>query len=109
MKDVSESVVLAGHIDGPAHITGLEKTILIISCQQFRLHDSRNMDVYISCGTRPIIENCRDVRFAPVPEIYVRFLLFQLLSMAPMVQQTLFHGLAHGHDKFPACVLLGLG
>lgn len=32
------------------------------------MHGARNVDVYLHCGSRPIIEDCVGVRFAPLPE-----------------------------------------
>lgn len=68
LKNVKTSLVLAPTIGGPAHITGLQDSVLVLSCQQFRMHDSRNVDVYLFCSSRPIIENCSDIRFAKLPE-----------------------------------------
>lgn len=30
------------------------------------MHDAKNVDVYLLCSSRPIIEDCSDVRFAPL-------------------------------------------
>lgn len=32
------------------------------------MHGARNVDVYLHCGSRPIIEDCEGVRFAPLME-----------------------------------------
>jgi hypothetical protein len=32
------------------------------------MHDCVDVDVYLWCGSRPIIEDCRGVRFAPLPK-----------------------------------------
>lgn len=68
LKNVKTSLLLAPSINGPAHITGLQDSILVLSCRQFRMHDSRNVDVYLFCSSRPIIENCANIRFAKLPE-----------------------------------------
>ena len=34
---------------------------------QFRMHTSRNVDVYISFTSNPIIEDCSEIRFSGYP------------------------------------------
>lgn len=64
-KNVHNSVVVAGPINGAAHVTRLANSVLIVSCRQLRMHDCRNCDVYLHCSSNPIIEHCSEVRFAP--------------------------------------------
>jgi hypothetical protein len=33
------------------------------------MHASKNVDIYLHSASRPIIEDCERVRFAPMPEI----------------------------------------
>ncbi|KAL8760405.1 MAG: hypothetical protein Q9199_000029 [Rusavskia elegans] len=40
-KNVHNSVVVAGPINGAAHVTRLANSVLIVSCRQLRLHDLR--------------------------------------------------------------------
>lgn len=35
------------------------------------MHGARDVTVYLHCGSRPIIEDCSAVRFAPLPESMV--------------------------------------
>lgn len=35
------------------------------------MHESRNCDVYLLTTSRPIIEDCSGIRFAPFPDIYM--------------------------------------
>jgi len=34
------------------------------------MHDCKNVDIYLQCSSRPIIEDCSNIRFAPIPECY---------------------------------------
>jgi hypothetical protein len=34
------------------------------------MHGSKKVDVYLHSASRPIIEDCKDVRFAPMPEMF---------------------------------------
>ncbi|KAK7899888.1 hypothetical protein LTR67_003634 [Exophiala xenobiotica] len=67
---VSTSLLLCGSVSGPAHITGVKNSILTIKCRQFRMHECHNVDVYLHCTSRPIIEDCKGIRFAPLPNFH---------------------------------------
>ncbi|KAI5299619.1 Cytosolic copper metallochaperone [Ascosphaera pollenicola] len=69
-RGVKNSILICGRVAGAAHITAAENTVVVVGCQQLRLHDCRDIDVYLSCGSRPIIENCKGVRFARVPGVH---------------------------------------
>jgi hypothetical protein len=71
LKNIKNSLIIAGHVAGAAHITGVEDSIIVVASRQVRMHDCKNVDVYIHCASRPIIEDCKDVRFSPIPECYV--------------------------------------
>jgi tubulin-specific chaperone C len=70
LRDISDSLIVSGRVAGPMHITNMRDSVLVVACRQFRMHDSRSVDVYLHCGSRPIIEDCDDVRFAPLPSVY---------------------------------------
>lgn len=71
IKDVSNSLVIAGHVAGPAHITGVRDSVLVVNARQVRIHECENVSVWLWCGSHPIIEDCRDMRFAEIPAQYV--------------------------------------
>ncbi|OJD22926.1 hypothetical protein ACJ73_05722 [Blastomyces percursus] len=71
IKGVTESLILCGQVNGPAHITGVKHSTIVVSCHQFRMHDCLDVDVYLSCSSKPIIEDCSDIRFGKIPEIYI--------------------------------------
>ncbi|KAL8693995.1 MAG: hypothetical protein Q9218_001294 [Villophora microphyllina] len=68
MTEVDRSLIVAGPIDGAAHITGLNNSIIAVSCRQLRLHHCRDTIVYIRGGSKPIIEHCSGMKFAPLPD-----------------------------------------
>ncbi|KAJ5668147.1 uncharacterized protein N7477_006717 [Penicillium maclennaniae] len=70
IKGVEESLLICGQVTGPAHITGVEHSILVVSCRQFRMHNCKDVDVYLSCSSNPIIEECSNVRFGRIPKAY---------------------------------------
>lgn len=67
VKNVKYSLLyLGGSINGPLHLTGLTNVVLVVACRQLRMHEANNVDVYILCPSRPIIEDCKNIRFAPL-------------------------------------------
>lgn len=74
-KGIKESLLICGQVNGPAHITGVEQSVIVVSCRQFRMHDCSNVDVYLSCSSNPIIEDCSNIRFGRIPKAYVSVLL----------------------------------
>lgn len=65
VKDITSSILFAPYVSGPAHLTSIHSSILVLSCAQFRMHDTHDTDVYLLCPSRPIIEDCSGIRFAP--------------------------------------------
>lgn len=70
VKNVRDSLLVCGRVAGAIHITAVEGSVLVINARQFRMHDCKNVDVYLQCGSRPIIEDCVGIRFAPLPDTY---------------------------------------
>ncbi|KAI9841589.1 MAG: hypothetical protein M1838_003506 [Thelocarpon superellum] len=71
LRSVRDSLIICGHVTGPAHVTGVEHSIVVVACRQFRMHECHNVDVYLLCASRPIIEDCTGIRFAPIPSHHV--------------------------------------
>ncbi|CAG8954151.1 hypothetical protein HYFRA_00005769 [Hymenoscyphus fraxineus] len=70
LKNIKQSLVIAGRVAGAAHITGIEDSIIVVDSRQVRMHDCKNVDIYLQCASRPIIEDCNNVRFSPIPECH---------------------------------------
>ncbi|KAI9680792.1 MAG: hypothetical protein M1817_004232 [Caeruleum heppii] len=71
LQNVRDSLVICGHVDGPAHVTDIQDSIIVVASRQFRMHDCKNVDVYLLSTSRPIIEGCFGIRFAPLPDVYL--------------------------------------
>lgn len=74
LKNIKSSLIIAGRVAGAAHITGIEDSIIVVDSRQVRMHDCKNVDIYLQCASRPIIEDCNNVRFSPIPECHVGLL-----------------------------------
>ncbi|KAI0179675.1 TBCC-domain-containing protein [Hypoxylon sp. FL1284] len=70
LKDIKQSLIVAGQVAGPVHITGLENSTVVVAARQVRIHECKNVNVYLHCTSHPIIEDCSGMRFAPIPEFY---------------------------------------
>lgn len=97
-KDIQESLLVCGQIQGPAHITGVQNSVIVVSCRQFRMHDCKNVDVYLSSSSNPIIEGCTNIRFGRTPRAYVSIFLsiFLFLYYKPNIYA---HLQALDHDR----------
>lgn len=71
LKNIKHSLIVAGHVAGAAHITAVEDSVIVVASRQVRMHECKNVDIYLLCASRPIIEDCSNVRFSPMPECYV--------------------------------------
>ncbi|KAK3376743.1 tubulin binding cofactor C-domain-containing protein [Lasiosphaeria ovina] len=71
LKNIQGSVVVAGHVNGPAHITDVHNSILVVLARQVRIHECENVDLYLHSTSHPIIEDCKGMRFAPAPTYYI--------------------------------------
>lgn len=91
-KGVKESLLICGRVNGPAHITGIERSVIVVSCRQFRMHNCSDIDVYLSCSSNPIIEDCSNIRFGRIPKAYVSVLLLAISSL-PLYTDIFYLGL----------------
>ncbi len=71
LQDISNSLVVVGQVAGAAHITNVENSVVAVASRQVRMHNCKNVDIYLQTSGRPIIEDCKNIRFAPIPECYV--------------------------------------
>ena len=71
INGVKESLLICGQVEGPAHITDVEHSAVVVACRQFRMHNCADVVVYLSCRSHPIIEDCKGVRFGRLPKAYV--------------------------------------
>jgi hypothetical protein len=73
IRNVHGCLLITGRVGGATHVTRMRESVLVVGTGQLRLHDCEGVDVYLSCGSRPIIEDCTRIRFAPLPGVYGSF------------------------------------
>ena len=71
IKSVRQSLLLCGNVSGAAHITDVHDSVILVTTRQFRMHQCQNCIVYLHVNSRPIIEDCAGIQFAPLPNEYV--------------------------------------
>uniref|UniRef100_A0A0D9VH35 C-CAP/cofactor C-like domain-containing protein n=1 Tax=Leersia perrieri TaxID=77586 RepID=A0A0D9VH35_9ORYZ len=57
--------VLVGAVFGSVLIEDVERCTFVMAAHQIRIHEARATDFYLRVRSRPIIEDCSGVRFAP--------------------------------------------
>lgn len=70
LKNITDSMLICGHVSGAVHITNVKNSIIVVASRQFRMHESRKCDVYLHASSRPIIEDCTEIRFGPLPPTF---------------------------------------
>lgn len=72
LKHIRGSLLVCGTVAGPVHITGVKDSTVVVAARQVRIHECENVDLYLHCGSHPIIEDCSGMRFAPIPATYYK-------------------------------------
>jgi hypothetical protein len=66
LNNLKQCIVIAENVTGSARITAVRETKIALAAKQLRIHDSTQTDFYIAVFGNPIIENCSELRFAPL-------------------------------------------
>lgn len=82
VRNVHQSLLICGTISGATHITTLRDSVIVVSTYQFRMHECQRCTVYLQVNSRPVIENCSEIQFSPLPDEFVS-------SMASATRATL--------------------
>ncbi|EYU23996.1 hypothetical protein ABFS82_12G011600 [Erythranthe guttata] len=62
--------VYVGVVMSSVLIEGAEVCVFVLGAHQIRIHNAKNCDFYLRVRSRPIIEDCNGVRFAPYCSSY---------------------------------------
>jgi hypothetical protein len=71
LKDIRQSLVLCGNVAGAIHLTDVHDSVIVLQSRQFRMHESTNCRIYLKTSSRPIIEDCNKLQFAPAPRMFL--------------------------------------
>lgn len=84
VKNVKQSLLICGNVSGAAHITAVDGSVILVATRQFRMHECKDCVVYLHVNSRPIIEDCYDIQFAPLPKCYVGNSIFMWRLERPL-------------------------
>ncbi|GBC10437.1 hypothetical protein RclHR1_09630001 [Rhizophagus clarus] len=65
IKGLKNCVLLAGPVYSSILIYDCENCVFVVACHQFRMHTSKQMNIYLHVTSHPIIEDCDKIKFAP--------------------------------------------
>lgn len=65
LSNIHNCLVLCGPVARSVFVDNCTKSTLAFGCQQFRLHSSSDLAVYMHVTCRAIVEDCTDIRVAP--------------------------------------------
>lgn len=57
--------IFSGPVSTSIFAENCENSILVIACQQLRLHSSKNIQIYLHVTSRAIMEDCTEIHVAP--------------------------------------------
>jgi len=63
MNRIKNCIVFVKPIKSSMIIDNCSNCYFVLACHQFRMYDSKNIDVYLHCSSHPIIEDCVNIRF----------------------------------------------
>ena len=64
LSDIESSVVFICHVDGSVLAHRITNSIIMVSCTQFRVHDSENCLLSLNIPNHPVIEHCNNLTFS---------------------------------------------
>jgi len=65
IRGLKRVVLICGYINGSVLVHDCEECLLLLGCRQFRIHTSKNTSVQLYVTSRPTIEHCQGITFAP--------------------------------------------
>ncbi|KAF9530526.1 tubulin binding cofactor C-domain-containing protein [Crepidotus variabilis] len=69
-RNIKNCVLMLPIFEGSALLHDLSNCVIVLGSHQFRMHTSRDVDVFLDIGSNPIIEHCQNVRFGGYPTVW---------------------------------------
>lgn len=70
VHNIRNSRVFVGPVLGSILIEDVEKCVFMLASHQIRIHEAKATDFYLRLRSRPIIEDCKGLRFGPYKLFY---------------------------------------
>ena len=71
MKKLKNCTILCGPVSSSIFISDCSECVFVLACQQLRTHTTTDSRIYLHVTSRAIIEDCKDLQFAPYRYSYV--------------------------------------
>lgn len=65
INSLNDCYVFCGPVSTSIFIENCKNCTFVIACQQLRLHNSKNINIYLHVTSRAIMEDCDNIYFAP--------------------------------------------
>lgn len=65
MKNLKNCTILCGPVSSSVFISDCVNCVFVLACQQLRTHTTTDSSVYVHVTSRAIIEDCKNLEFAP--------------------------------------------
>jgi len=65
LKNVEDSLIISLPVSTSVFVEDCTKCTFVVACQQLRVHGTQNCKFYLHVTSRGIIENCKQIYFAP--------------------------------------------
>lgn len=69
LNNIKNSQIFLGPVSNSVFIDNCTDSTLYLACHQLRMHTSHKCSVYLHVTSRPIIEHCKNIGFAPAVNI----------------------------------------
>ncbi|KAG9226729.1 hypothetical protein CCMSSC00406_0008429 [Pleurotus cornucopiae] len=63
IHNLKNCLLLLPDITGSVMLHDLNRCSIVVGCHQFRMHTSKDVDVFVSISSSPIVEGCSRIRF----------------------------------------------
>ncbi|KAF4603191.1 hypothetical protein EYR38_003601 [Pleurotus pulmonarius] len=63
IHNLKNCLLLLPDITGSVMLHDLNRCTIVVGCHQFRMHTSKDVDVFVSISSSPIVEGCTRIRF----------------------------------------------
>jgi len=65
ITNIKDSIIVLGPVAGSVFIEDCQNSKFILACHQLRIHGSKEIQFYLHVTSKPIIEDCDSLLFAP--------------------------------------------
>ncbi|KAG6860613.1 hypothetical protein C0995_009367 [Termitomyces sp. Mi166 len=69
IQNLTDTVLLLPPVEGSVLVHNLTRCTIAVGCHQYRMHSSKNVDVYLAVTSDPVIERCSEIRFGGYPGV----------------------------------------